>query len=296
MLSENFDSTPIGQIPAGWERAIAVGPPTQIVWYVDNVSPNPPDSGTQAIGLSGTASQSDVRLDSPPIAIQTATAQLSFCGIYRLEGALDGVALEISLAGGPFTDILAASGSFVTGGYLGKLVGDSPLRGRWAWTQISGNWITTKVNLPAAAAGKTIRLRWRFASNTGGVSSGYVVDTVKVTDGYLCTNACMPSRLVERVQLTRDATTKDIIASVSLTNEGGTTATNVQLTEAVLGAATGTTLPQSLSNIGPGAVVSTTIRFPAAVGGAGERSVIRLAGTYGNGNTFGSTSRITLPN
>ena len=86
------------------------------------------------------------------------------------------------------------------------------------------------------------------------------------------------------------------VADDSLTNEGGTTATNVQLTEAVLGAAAGTTLPQSLGNIAPGAIVSTTLRFPAAAGGPGERSVIRLAGTYGNGNTFGNTTRVTLPN
>ena len=294
ILSEGFDNSLT--LPGGWAAAIASGGAGVTNWALGQSTSA--DSGSRYMIVLGAAVPGDVRLDSPPLAIQTSAAQVTCRTNYSLEGSFDGVALEISMDGGAFTDVIAAGGSFVTGGYLGRIAtnGGSPLAGRMAWTGASGGWVTSKVNLPVAAAGKTVRLRWRFASDTGTASPGFIVDSVTVTDGSVCTNLCMPVRLVERVQLSRDVATRDIIATVSLTNEGGITATNVQLAEAVLGSTSGATLPQSFSSIAPGAVVTTTLRFPASAGGAGERSMLRLAGTYGNGSGFGSSSRVTLPN
>ena len=52
--------------------------------------------------------------------------------------------LEISIAAGPFVDIITAGGTFVSGGYNGTIgVTDSVLTGRQAWTGNGGGFITT---------------------------------------------------------------------------------------------------------------------------------------------------------
>ena len=65
----------------------------------------------------------------------------------------DGGVLEISspnINGGAFTDVTdpAVGGSFVTGGYNGKISSDvreSRLAGRMAWTGNSGGYITSRI-------------------------------------------------------------------------------------------------------------------------------------------------------
>ena len=115
---------------------------------------------------------SDKRLDSPSIPITSSAAQLTFRNNYNLEASppsfFDGGVLEISIGGGAFTDIIAAGGSFVAGGYTGTISTgfSNPLAGRQAWSGNSAGFITTTVNLPAAAAGQNIVLRWRMGSDT----------------------------------------------------------------------------------------------------------------------------------
>ena len=58
-----------------------------------------------------------------------------------------------------------------------------------AWGGSSGGWITTTVNLPAAAAGRSIQLRWGCATDNvnldGGI--GWYVDTIFLHDWiYAC--------------------------------------------------------------------------------------------------------------
>src|SRR6185436_17615521 len=107
---------------------------------------------------------------SPQIAISTAIAQLSFRNNYNLESSFDGGVLEISIDNAAFADIITAGGSFVTGGYNQTMSTSfsSPIGGRQAWSANSGGYITTTVNLPASAAGKNIRLRWRLGTDNFG--------------------------------------------------------------------------------------------------------------------------------
>ena len=64
-----------------------------------------------------------------------------------------------------------------------------PLGGRAGWTGDSGGYITTVAQLPAAANGQNIQLRWRFGAdnNTAPAGGGWDVDTVKVNGSYTCT-------------------------------------------------------------------------------------------------------------
>jgi hypothetical protein len=100
--------------------------------------------------------------------------------------------LEISINGGAFADILTGGGSFVTGGYNDTISPDfgSPLAGRMAWTGLSSGttaaptYITTIVNLPTAANGQNIRLRWHVGSDENNVATGQAgawIDTITLS-------------------------------------------------------------------------------------------------------------------
>jgi hypothetical protein len=62
----------------------------------------------------------------------------------------------------------------------------STIAGRQAWTGNSGYFVSTTVNLPAAAAGKSIRLRWRSTSDESVMVEGWYVDNLEITDGFTC--------------------------------------------------------------------------------------------------------------
>jgi hypothetical protein len=139
---------------------------------------------------------SDERLDSKPFPIVSASAVLTFRRNNNLESGFDGMVLEISIGGGAFQDILAAGGTFGTGGYNGTISVNfgSPIAGRQAWTGNSGGFVTTTVNLPASANGQSIVLRWRRASDSSVSGVGAFIDTISITGsncgGAACTITC----------------------------------------------------------------------------------------------------------
>src|SRR5262245_12352897 len=195
IFSENFDGVTAPNLPAGWSTSFTNG--------AANCTP----SGTCALGTncttvnpsSDTAPNSafhnapscvtDGFLVSPTIAITTATAQLTFRHQFNLESTLDGGVLEISINGGAFTDIVAAGGSFVQGGYTATISTNflSPIAGRMAWSGNSGGYITTVANLPAAASGQNVQLRWRLATDCSAASAGWNVDTISIDE---CAISC----------------------------------------------------------------------------------------------------------
>lgn len=93
---------------------------------------------------------------------------------------LDGMVLEISINGGPYTDILVAGGNFLTGGYTHSISSafNSPIAGSFAWSGLSGGtpaapaYIETAVRLPPTANGQTIKLKWRLATDNSAVAAG----------------------------------------------------------------------------------------------------------------------------
>ena len=92
----------------------------------------------------------------------------------------DGMVLEISVNGAPFADIIAAGGSFVTGGYNATISNatGSPIGGRMAWSGLSGGttavpaYITTTVNLPPSSVNQLVKFRWLVASDSSIVAAG----------------------------------------------------------------------------------------------------------------------------
>jgi hypothetical protein len=120
---------------------------------------------------------------------------LSFRQNYDLEAdnvdltkAYDGGVLEIKIGAGAFTDIVTAGGIFVSGGYTRTIdpADDNALGSRLAWSGSSGGFITTLVNLPAAAAGQSVQLKWRLARipRTDSAEQAGHTDNVAITEGH----------------------------------------------------------------------------------------------------------------
>ena len=162
-LGQNFDAVLAPALPAGWSTSASGA---QSNWITStttaDTSPNAafsPDPG--AVGVN--------ELDTPTFAVVSSSAVLTFRQNYSLattptnvSQGLDGGVLEIKIGGGSYTDIVAAGGLFVSGGYNATIISTNgnPLAGRSAWSGNSGGFITTVVDLPAAAAGQNAQFRW----------------------------------------------------------------------------------------------------------------------------------------
>jgi hypothetical protein len=180
VFAQNFDAS--SALPAGWVATLIGGTGADTAWAVFT---GVPDTAPNYMLASDPAHVTDDRLDSPSIGIQTTAAQITFRHFFDTENTYDGCVLEISIGGGAFQDILAAGGSFVTGGYIGPISSlfSSPIANRQAWTGTSSAYITTTANLPASAVGQNVVFRWRIGSDSstpGGPLPGWRVDTVSV--------------------------------------------------------------------------------------------------------------------
>ena len=192
VFSQSFDGVSAPALPAGWTTSTSGA---QSNWVTStalkDTSPNSafsPDPA--AVGIN--------ELDSLAFSLPPGPSQLSFRHNYNLEAAssgstgYDGGVLEIRIGGGAYADILSAGGSFVSGGYTRTISSSysNPLAGRQAWSGNSGAFVTTVVNLPAAASGQTVQLRWRCGTDNSVSKPGWYVDTVSISNSaYVCCSA-----------------------------------------------------------------------------------------------------------
>ncbi|MGC2237832.1 MAG: M36 family metallopeptidase [Pyrinomonadaceae bacterium] len=189
-FTENFDSATAPAFPAGWTTAVVQSG----VNFVTTVT-NPDTAPNSAFALNPATVGGGTNLTSPSTAITATAATVSFRNRFDTEAGWDGGVLEISINGGAFADIITAGGRFVQNGYAGALGAgtNNPLANRPAWSGNSSGYVTSIVRLPAAAAGQSIQLRWRFGAddNTAGTGtpSGWNVDTIKVNGTYGCSLA-----------------------------------------------------------------------------------------------------------
>ena len=180
-LAQNFDGVVAPALPAGWVTSLG---PTNVVgvpWVTSTSSPNSAPNEAFAPDPSNIG---DMYLDSPVFAVPAGGATLTFKNNYNTESTFDGEVLEISIAGGAFTDIITAGGSFVSGGYTGPISTSfsSPIAGRQAWNGNSNGYIMTVVNLPPASFGMNVQLRWRMASDNSVAVVGVMIDDVSIAN------------------------------------------------------------------------------------------------------------------
>jgi hypothetical protein len=182
-LAQNFDGVTAPALPAGWTATVAAGAMTP--WQTSTASS---DTAPNSVFSADPAAINDNRLDTPSMAITSTGAKLTFRQKYTLESTFDGGVLEVSVGGGPFTDIVAAGGSFASGGYTGTISSSfsNPLAGRQAWTGTAGSFFTTQVNLPGSMAGQNVVFRFRMGSDSSVSAAGWYVDTITLQDGFSC--------------------------------------------------------------------------------------------------------------
>jgi hypothetical protein len=186
--SQNFDSVTAPALPAGWSAS-----PSGVWFTRTSQSDTPPN----AVFASETATVSDQLLISPVFPITGPSGQLSFRHYYNLEDPYDGGVLEISINGGPFTDIISAGGDFINGNYNDTISTGTgnPLAGRTAWTGNSGAFVLTTVALPTVTPGSNVQFRWRMGSDNSVAVSGWYVDTIIMSFAYACCGGAPPVTL-----------------------------------------------------------------------------------------------------
>jgi subtilisin-like proprotein convertase family protein len=285
-LNENFDSVVAPALPAGWVAANAVG--AVPLWVTSTTDP---DTAPNDAFVDNPATTSDKLLDTPGIAITSSSAQVSFRNNYNLEDGFDGGVLEVSspnINAGTFTDITnaAVGGSFVTGGYNDTISASfgSPIGGRQAWTGSSSGYINTVANLGPNVVGQTIKLRFRMASDVSFNATGWRVDTVKVSNGYVCCgpqiNAAPPAVITaESISPANNAADPEetVTVNLALLNVGGPPTTNLVATLQPTGGVAGPSGPQNYGIIaGSGGTATRPFTFTAQ-GTCGSNITLTLA-------------------
>lgn len=185
--TENFDGVTAPALPANWLASFGLTCVSSVRWATVNAGA---DSPPNAAFTNDPPCVSDEYLDSRSYVINSSTAQLTFRRSNTLESGFDGMVLEMSTNGGPFVDIITAGGTFVAGAYNGPISSSfsSPIAGRQAWTGSSGGYVTTTVNLPAAANGQNVKFRWRRATDVSVSSTGVFIDGIVLTGSSSCGN------------------------------------------------------------------------------------------------------------
>ena len=200
LLCERFDTVTPPALPADWVSSFSAGP----------ANCEPSGTCTQASGwvttnsMSQTAPNSvfhdapscvtDSTLDTPSVFVPPNDygVNFSFWHNYNLEAGHDGGVLEISINGGPFTDFVAAGGTF-SGGYTGTISTGflSPIAGRQAWTGNSGGFIGVGAHLPPSQHAYNMVLRFRLGTDcSGGAGTGWSIDTFYM---YYQAHDCCPT-------------------------------------------------------------------------------------------------------
>jgi hypothetical protein len=178
-LSENWNEVSAPNLAAGWNSYAAGGNG----WVTAS------DGASNMARVDDPSFVTDRWLESP-VFVPAGDQVVGFTQTVNLEAyaaggvGYDGTVLEISIGGAPYQDILAAGGRFDAGGYNLVISSgyQSPILGRRAWSGQSANRQYVQVRLPPAAGGRSTRLRWRVATDNSGLSSGYSVDDIHVSD------------------------------------------------------------------------------------------------------------------
>lgn len=239
-FSQNFDGVAAPALPAGWSAL--VNPQGSPVWRTVNTSTQ---SAPNAAFVNFAATTTLSFLQSPVIPVTSANAQLTFRHSYNSEFEWDGAILQISLDGGTtYLDILDSGpgARFIEGGFNYVLrssaspdFNSNVLQNRPAWTGNSGGFITTKVQLPATAAGKNVRFRWISGADSAFsvANSGWTIDDVAVIEGYQCTQPnCVAELGVSQTVAPAVVTTgSNLTYNITITNNGPARATNVTVND-----------------------------------------------------------------
>ena len=298
-LVQNFDGVSAPALPAGWTSTRSGSDP---LWLTSTGTVDSPPNAAFA-GESGRSGVSE--LISPSVAILLPTAQLSFRHNYNTDAGFDGGVLEIQVGSGAFADIIQAGGSFASNGYTQVLGSGSlnPIGGRSAWTGNSGGFVTTTVNLPAAAAGQNIVLKWRFGTDRVVSGAGWYVDSVMITDGiYACCSGSADVAVSQTASGLPAQVNQNLVYAITVTNLGPSAASVVNVTDALPAGVSfvsatagfskvGNNVIGSIATLAVGAATNISITVTPTVAGIVTNSINVTTATF-DGNTANNSSSL----
>jgi hypothetical protein len=320
LLSETFDGVAPGAIPAGWTRAHGAGPNT-VPWTTSNTFCGGSNKAfhTEANDVPNASTFSRwERLFSPIVTVpplsQYVTVDFDVC--YDTEDdpvlpvlAYDGFFLRVTdvTPGRTLRSILAEAfeQEFTTDGFkhypkhFPRNGDPSYFEDMSAWAGNSNGQQHVHLELPGMA-GSQFQLRFEYAQDQFGLCTdlrpghicGVSLDNVVIRN--VISVAPLPVLLSFEQTLTRDPVTNEIISAITVTNNGGTPATNVQLTSVRLGSIATTSPLPVLGTIAPGGSAAAVVRFPAGAAAPGTGSVLRITATSDGGN-IAASFRVIVP-
>jgi hypothetical protein len=320
LLSEDFESAPPGALPPGWASVHGAGA-NYVPWVSSNTFCGPSRKAFHQNANDGPAGGTPARwerLFSPAVDIPAGTGDVivEFDVCYDTEDdprfrvlAYDGFFLRVTdlTPGRVLRSVLAEAfeREFTTGPiqhypkHFPRNSDPNYFENMSVWAGDSGGLRRVRMRLPGMA-GSRVNFRFEYAQDSiatcadirPGRTCGVSIDNFLVK----ATRAVAPSavNLIIRSSLTRSPATNQIVATVTVTNEGSAPANNVKLTSAVLGSAAATGALPVLGSIAPGASRSAEVRFAAGAAAPGAASLLRINGVY-DGGTFGGSSRVTVP-
>ncbi len=186
-LSNNFDTLTAPALPAGWTTA-QTG--SGVVWATSTTSP---DTAPNVAFTTAPTPAGGTELVTESIPVTAPSAKVEFRLSFVTENTWDGAVLELSIGGGAYQDITVA-GSFNTGAYQNVAKGTGnplpipPATSRPAWGGSSNGYINVSANLPAAAAGQSVRFKFRTGTDSSVAATGnhVRVDGLRVINSFNC--------------------------------------------------------------------------------------------------------------
>ncbi len=158
---------------AGWTHSAAQGSDD---WALSTTSSNSPTHSWASEDVDVLADKSVVS----PAQDVSATSVLTFYHKYDFESGYDGGVLEISVAGGAWTDL---GSSATSNGYTNTISSSysSPISGRSAWSGSISSFAEVSVDL-GAYAGQSAQIRWRMGCDSSVGKGFWYVDDIQITD------------------------------------------------------------------------------------------------------------------
>ena len=196
----NVDDLPRTSATDAFDAASVWVPSNAAIWAQASDPTGEPGRVWHAADVSGTT---DTRLESPPLEVSaTEPFKVTFSHRYKLDlnGATgDAGVVEYSIDGGVnWLDVSSVPG--VAPSYTGMLTGapTNPLGGRLAYIAQNISYpafATVTLNFGTQLKGKTVRLRFRAATDQARSGPGWDIDDVAITG---ITNQPFPSQIEDR--------------------------------------------------------------------------------------------------
>ena len=266
VFTENFDGLSTPGLPAGW-TAFAGGNQSQWVTTSSAADSLPNSAFTACTATVGSNALVTASIAMPP----GPAATLSFRNSYNFEAktfdnttGYDGGVLEIKIGSAAFTDILAAGGSFQSGGYNRTISSafSNPLRGRQAWSGNSHGFTNTVVTLPASASGQTIQLRWLCGADTSLTSPGWYIDSIAISNLTCCSGGSVADVALSQLNSPSSANlSSNVTFTLNVTNFGPDSADAVSVADTLPAGLTFTT-----ASVSQGTWVNNGNSFSASLG------------------------------